>query len=97
MPAHSNKRSSTTPPSIAPSPSLAHVLKGTGADVTASLKDWAGVVRAVPSSVSSPAKFVEQYFGAREEALARRRRRALELVDIAPKVRLPLRRSSSSA
>jgi len=81
--------------SIASSPSFAQVLKGTGADVSASIKDWAGFVRAVPSSVSEPTKLVEQYFGARQDALARRRRRTLELVEAAPKVRLPRRRGPS--
>jgi hypothetical protein len=80
-----------SPEPTSPALSLAHVLKGTRGDVTASVRDWAGVVRAVPSSISAPTKFVEQYFGAREHALARRRRRALALVEAAPKVRLPRR------
>jgi hypothetical protein len=94
MPATSSKRTAS-PSSIAPSPSLAQVLKGTRADVTESFKDWAGLVRALPASVNEPTKFVEQYFGTREQALARRRRRTLEFVDAAPKVRLPRRRGTS--
>jgi hypothetical protein len=80
--------------STAASPSLAKVLKGTRGDVSATIKDWTGFVRAVPSSVGEPAKLVEKYFGVREQALARRRARALELVEATPKVRVPLRRNA---
>jgi hypothetical protein len=87
MPATTTKK-----PAPSASPSLAGVLKGTRTDLTASVKDWAGIVRAVPSSIGAPAKLVEQYFGVREQALARRRSRALDLVNAAPKLRLPGRK-----
>ncbi len=73
------------------SPSLADALKGTRGDFSATIKDWAGFVRTVPSSVAAPTELVERYFGVREQSLARRRRTTLEIVDAAPKVRLPRR------
>ncbi len=89
--------------SPATAPSLARVLQGSRDDFTLTIKDWTSFVRAVPSSVATPSKLVVRYFGVREQALARRRDRAVALIEAAPKVRVPtvklptVRRSTKDA
>jgi len=74
--------------STATNASLTEVLKDSGDDLNTSIKDWAGFVRAVPTTISEPTKLVEQYYELREQALARRRARVLAFVGAAPKARM---------